>query len=487
MALRDISTRRTKIICTIGPAVDSKEALQRLARNGMNIARLNFSHGKHSDFERIISDLRSIELELGRPIGILADIQGPKFRVGKIKGRAIDLVAGEEVWITTESIEGGEVEGRILIPTHYKDFVKDVAPGAKVLLDDGWISLQIEEKKGNLLKGTVINGGRLQENKGINVPETSFSTPSITEKDYDDILFSLEHALDFIALSFVRTAQEIRHLKNFIESRGKKALVIAKIEKREALLNLDAIIDASDGILIARGDLAVEIGNERVPVLQKKIVRRCNVRGKSVIIATQMLMSMVDNPRPSRAEASDVANAIVDGTDALMLSNETAVGKYPVESVQMMEKIIREMEHEAPSTPPVLYNEWQLIEAKQDAMALLQSAVRLAAVVRARMIVVVTQSGSSALLVSKCRPRNPVLAITGDPETYHQLAIKWGVEALHMKDMENLVSQTALFAEIGQRLLALNLCVSRDKIIITAGLPHLTRGSTNTIKIHEIS
>ena len=286
-------------------------------------------------------------------------------------------------------------------------------------------------------------------------------------------------------MSFVRTAQEVRHLKKFIESRGKRIQVISKIEKRDALTNLDSIIDASDGILVARGDLAVEVGNERVPVLQKKIVRKTNLRGKSVIIATQMLMSMVDNPRPSRAEASDVANAIIDGTDAVMLSNETAVGKYPIEAVRMMARIAEEMEHE-PTVQPVLYNEWQLPAGSQLAIALLQSAVRLAAIVKARMIVVITQSGQSALLVSKCRPSNDVYAITASPETYRQFSLKWGVDGLLMEDMESLMSQTAVFEAIGQRLLALNLVQTGDKIIITAGLPRLAHGSTNTIKVHQI-
>lgn len=478
--------RRSKIVCTIGPAVRAKERLLELARNGMNVARLNFSHGQHSEFVQIISDIRAVEKELGKPIGIMSDVQGPKLRVGHLKNKQVEIKTGSEVWITTEAIEGGvQNDGKIVVPTSYKDFVKDVDPGHSVLLDDGLLGLSVLAREGNRLRCKVVNGGLLKENKGINVPEASFSAPSITEKDYDDILFSLEQGVDFIALSFVRSAQEVRHLKRFIESRGKRTQVLAKIEKRDALTNLDAIIDASDGILVARGDLAVEVGNERVPVLQKKIIRKCNVRGKSVIIATQMLMSMVDNPRPTRAEASDVANAIVDNTDALMLSNETAVGQYPMEAVSMMGRIVEEMEEE-PTSQAILYNEWELPESGQLAVALLQSAVRLAAIVKAKRIVVITQSGQSALLVSKCRPRNAVVAITGSMETYRQLSLKWGVDALFMEDMEELISQTAVFEAIGQRLLALNLCGSGDKIVITAGLPKLAHGSTNTIKVHQI-
>ncbi len=477
--------RRTKIVATIGPAVESRDMLEKLAREGMDVVRLNFSHGNHSEFSRIISDLRDIEKKLGKPLGIMADIQGPKIRVGKLQGGEIEIKAGTEIIITAEPIVGGLQNGKIIIPTGYKDFVKDVAPGNTILLDDGLLSVKAVERTKEGLRCTVIDGGFLKQNKGINVPEAPFSARSITEKDYDDILFCVERGVDFIALSFVRTAQEIRHLKGFIESRGKRIQVLAKIEKKDALVNLEEIIDASDGILVARGDLAVEVGNERVPVLQKKIIRKCNLRGKTVIIATQMLMSMVDNPRPTRAEASDVANAIVDGTDALMLSNETAVGKFPLESVRMMTRIVEEMEAE-PTQQAILYNEWQLPQEGQLAVALLQSSVRLASIVKAKLMVVITQSGQAALLVSKCRPNSRVIAITGSVETYRQLSVKWGVEAILMEDMDQLISSTAVFEAIGQRLLGLNLCSTGDKIVITAGLPRLAHGSTNTIKVHQI-
>lgn len=477
--------RRTKIVCTVGPAVQTREMLEKLAREGMDVVRLNFSHGNHGEFSRIISELRDIEKQIGKPLGIMADIQGPKIRIGKIQNGEIELKVGTDVIITSDPIVGGIHNGKMIVPTGYKDFVKDVSAGHTVLLDDGLLAVKAVEKVKEGLRCTVINGGMLKQNKGINVPEAPFSARSITEKDYDDILFCVERGVDYIALSFVRTAQEIRHLKGFIESRAKRIQVLAKVEKKDALLHLEEIIDASDGILVARGDLAVEVGNERVPVLQKKIVRKCNLRGKTVIIATQMLMSMVDNPRPTRAEASDVANAIVDGTDALMLSNETAVGKYPIESVRMMTRIVEEMEAE-PTPQLILYNEWQLSPSGQLAIALLQSAVRLASIVKARLIVVITQSGQSALLVSKCRPNNRVIAITGSADTYHQLSLKWGVEAILMEDMEELISSTAVFEAIGQRLLALNLCGTGDKIVITAGLPRLAHGSTNTIKVHQI-
>lgn len=477
--------RKTRIVCTIGPAVSSPHMLEQLVQNGMDVARLNFSHGVHADFVATISALRELEKKYQRPVGIMADIQGPKLRVGKLENGSVDLKSDSEVWITTEPIVGGVKDGKTIVPVGYRDFVKDVGPGATVLFDDGLLALKVEDRVQNRLRCSVVNGGKLSDNKGINVPEVSFSAQAITEKDYDDILFCLEQGVDFLAMSFVRSAQEVRHLKSFIESRKKRIQVLAKIEMKEALKALDEIIDASDGILVARGDLAVEVGNERVPVLQKKIIRRCNLRGKTVIIATQMLLSMIDNPRPTRAEASDVANAIVDGTDAMMLSNETTVGKYPIEAVRMMGKIIMEMESETVGQA-ILYNEWQLSPSGQMGIALLQSAVRLASIVKARLIAVVSQSGQSALLVSKCRPNNRVIAITGSVETYRHLSLKWGVEALLMEGMDSLIAQTAVFDAVGQKLLALNLCGTGDKIVITAGLPNLAHGSTNTIKIHQI-
>ncbi len=478
-------TRKTKIVSTVGPAVQSKEWLEKLARAGTNVFRLNFSHGNHPEFSRIISDIREIESRLGRPLGIMADVQGPKIRIGRIENDRVELKKGEEVYITAEPVIGKRVDGELILPTGYKDFVKDISPGFTVLLDDGLMSLKALERTKKGLKCVVIDGGFLSSNKGINVPEASFSANAITDKDYEDILFCIERGVEYIAMSFVRTAQEVRHLKKFIESRDKRIQVIAKIEKKDALANLESIIDASDGILVARGDLAVEVGNERVPILQKKIVRKSNIRGKTVIIATQMLMSMVDNPRPSRAEASDVANAIMDGTDAVMLSNETAVGKYPVEAISMMTKITEEMEAE-PQQQPVLFDEWELPDQGQEYIAVLQSAVRLASIVKAKLIIVVTQSGHSAMLVSKCRPNTRVLAVTSSIDTYRQLALKWGIEGLVMEDMESLISQTAVFEAIGQRLLALKLVGSGDKIVITAGLPRLAHGSTNTIKVHQI-
>lgn len=478
-------SRRTKIVCTIGPSVSDPQMLRKLVESGMDVARLNFSHGSHAEFSVIIKSLRSLELELGRPVGIMADIQGPKMRVGKLHSGQLDLKPGSEVMIISDQ-NGNQISSKLpIIPASYKEFCKDVGPGNTILLDDGLIEIRVIERTDQGLRAEVVNGGILKENKGINVPDVAFSAHSITEKDYSDILFCVKEGVDFIALSFVRTDQEVRHLKNFIESRGKRIQVISKIEKREALNHLEEIINASDGILIARGDLAVEVGNERVPVLQKQIVRECNLHAKTVIIATQMLMSMVSNPRPSRAEASDVANAIVDGTDAVMLSNETAVGQYPIQSLEMMNRIVLEMEQEI-GISPIPYNEWKLGYESHLAMAILQTAVRLATVLQAKYIVVVTESGNSGNLVSKCRPKNKILAITGSERAARQLALRWGVDVILMEDMEGLIARTAVFEAIGQRLLALNVCGSGDKIVITAGLPALAHGSTNTIKVQNI-
>ncbi|MBY0370075.1 pyruvate kinase, partial [bacterium] len=419
----------------------------------------------------------------GKPIGILADLQGPKIRVAKVPGGGMEIKAGQEVWMEFEP-QSLTKDGRAVIPVGYKEFVNDVAPGNTVLLDDGLMELRARDREGTALLCEVVIGGLLKDNKGINVPEASFSAPAITDKDYSDVLFCLEQGVDFIAMSFVRTPQEVRHLKSFVESRGKKCKLIAKIEKRDALVNLEAIIDAADGILVARGDLAVEVGNEKVPVWQKRMVRKCNLRGKTSIIATQMLMSMVDNPRPSRAEASDVANAIVEGADAVMLSNETAVGKYPMEAVGMMVRIIEQME-EQPYDQPILWNEWELPPEGQMAVGLLQSAVRLGAILHTKVIAVLTESGQSALLISKCRPWTQVVALTSSMETYHQLSLKWGVEAVFLPEQGEM-TQTAVFDAVGHKLRALKLCSTGDKIVITAGLPRLAHGSTNTIKIHQV-
>ncbi len=480
-----MTKRRTKMVCTIGPSVSSPEMLEKLVREGMDVARLNFSHGNHEDFRRIIQEIRELEKKFRKPIGILGDVQGPKIRVGKLKGGELLLKEGDTVWIITDNAEGGLIGNDTIIPTTYKDFSKDVGVGTTVLFDDGLLEVLVVEKVKERLKCEVIIGGILRNHKGINVPEVTFSVHAITEKDYADILFCVNAKVDFIALSFVRSAQEVRHLKSFLDSRNSSIQVISKIEMREAEACLEEIIDTSDGILVARGDLAVEIGSPRVPVLQKKIVRRCNLKGKPVIIATQMLMSMVDSPRPTRAEASDVANAIVDGADAIMLSNETAMGRYPLEAVQMMNRIVLEMEAE-PRPQAILYNEWELSAAGQSEVALLQSAVRLASILKARAIVVVTRSGASSLLISKCRPDNPVYAVTGNLNVYRQFSLKWGVYGLWMEDLEELLSHTTVFDAIGHRLLAMSLVNSGDTVVITAGLPGLVQGSANAIKIHKI-
>lgn len=478
--------RRAKIIATIGPAVAGREKLFQLAKAGMDLARLNFSYGDHESFSRIIADLREVESELGRPIGIMGDIRGPKLRVGKLESGRVILRHGTEVCVATEK-SGGKKEGTIVIPVDYPPFFHDVAVGNVILFDDGLISIKVTKKGKGELWCQVIDGGVLNENKGVNVPEAKLSGPSVTDKDRVDASFCVDMGIDFIAMSFVREASDIESLRSFLSSRSSRMPILAKIEKREALNRLDEIIDASDGVLVARGDLAVEVGNERVPILQKKLIRKSNLRAKPVIVATQMLMSMVENPRPTRAEASDVANAILDGADALLLSNETTIGKYPEDAVKIMSRIMEQAERETDYRQPILFDEWELPEeGDPKAMALLQGAVRLASIVKAKLIVVLTQSGNSALLVSACRPVSRVVAVTGSRETFRKLALPWGIEPLLMEDMAGLMPQTTVFEAIGQRLRALNLCRSGDTIVITAGLPRLAHGSTNTIKVQQV-
>lgn len=476
--------RRTKIIATLGPVSQTKEMLRRLVDEGVNVIRLNFSHGSHPEFAQQIANIRECEAAVGRPVAIMGDIQGPKMRVGKLAGNELVLVNDAECFVTAEPVEGGDKGGKIIIPVGYRDFVKDVSVGHTVLLDDGLIALRVIERLPTELRCRVINGGLLKPNKGINVPEAGFSARSITDKDYADILFCMEQGVDYIALSFVRTAQEVRHLKTFIESRGKNILVLAKIEKRDALTNLDEIIDASDGILVARGDLAVEIGNERVPVVQKKIVRKCNLRGKVVIIATQMLMSMVDNPRPTRAEASDVANAIVDGTDALMLSNETAVGKYPVETVRRMAAIARTTEETlypfgkrvrdavAPGAPgSTARGDFACVAAHLAASA--THEIDVAA------IVCLTRTGRTAMLLSDERPRAPIVALTADPSVQRWLALYWGVSP-HLTD--TLPDLPRLLTWATAALPAAGLAEPGDTVVSVLG-GDTAPGATHSVRI----
>ena len=417
---------RTKIVCTIGPASREPAQLAQLARAGMDVARLNFSHGDHASHAETISRIREAAGQVGKPIAILADLQGPKLRVGIMPPEGVPLSNGERLVITTDDIVGGP--GRV--PAQYDLLPQVVQPGDRILIDDGLLEVVVREIQGGDIVTEVVTGGVLQSNKGLNLPRAALSIPAITEKDRDDLAFAIEQGLDWIALSFVRTADEVWDLKGYIRQLsafGRQTPVISKIEKPEAINNIDEIIAASDGVMVARGDLGIELAPEAVPMLQKMIIARCNATGKPVITATQMLDSMIRNPRPTRAEASDVANAILDGSDAIMLSGETASGKYPLQAVQTMVRIAQEVER---SQADGGHKQVAAKAGRTFSEAVSHASVETAIDLSAAAIVTPTVSGSTARTISRFRPPCPVVAVTPSPFAQRELVLFWGVYPL---------------------------------------------------------
>lgn len=467
---------RTKIVATIGPASNSPAILPKLIEAGMNVARLNFSHGNYETHAEVIRTLRSLSRSMNRPIGILLDLQGPKIRVGKLEnGQPIRLDPHQPFSITSRPIVGSTE----IVSTTYKQLPLDVEKGDTILLDDGLIRLEVASKTEDTVLCRVINGGFLKENKGINLPGVHVSAPSLTEKDKQDVNFGIKNGVDYFALSFVRKADDLLQIKAIIQAQGANIPVIAKIEKQEALDDLDAIIEAADGIMVARGDLGVEMQPELVPTIQKQIIKSAVLKNKPVITATQMLETMTVNPIPTRAEASDVANAILDGTDAVMLSAETASGNYPVQAVQMMVKIVREAE----KSPFMKYNiHYEKDDRDIIAHAVAQSAANLFHETDAKCLVVFSQSGKTAKQVSKQRPSGPVYAFTSRKETYHRLCLVWGVVPMFIakiKDAGKLI-------EASENLLIDKLALARDDLIVLVIGMGLKEGSTNIIKIHRV-
>lgn len=466
--------RRTKIVATLGPASNTPEMLERLLDAGVNLFRLNFSHGSLEDKSSLINTIRAVSARLGKEVGILADLQGPKIRTGKMAGEGMVLHKGQEVVITTADILGADG----LIPTIYTELPRDVTRGARILLDDGLLELKVLAIEGEEVRCLVVNGGLLKNNKGINLPGVKVSAPSLTEKDLADLDFCLWVDVDYIALSFVRTHEDVEQIKRIIYSAGKDIPVVAKIEKPEALRNFNKILKVTDAVMVARGDLGVEIEAEKVPLIQKKIIQACNRAGKPVITATQMLESMITNPRPTRAETSDVANAIIDGTDAVMLSGETASGSHPVAAVETMARIALDVEtagYGSRSNAPVLMT-------PSIAQAVGEAACRAATSLKAKAIAVFTQSGSTAALISRFRPAIPIVAFTNAVEIQRKLSIYWGVRTRPIQMLESMEQQIAL-AE--QSLLAAGLRKG-DIVVIIMGTPIEARGSTNLMKIHKL-
>ena len=475
--------RRTKIVCTIGPATSSEERLEQLMRAGMNVARLNFSHGTQRENALVIERIRTISARLGCAIAILQDLQGPKIRTGTLEGgQPVLLVDGARVTITTRDVEGNAET----ISTTYKQLPQDVKEGDRILLDDGLLELRVLGFDATEVECLVVHGGPLKEHKGINLPGVAVSAPALTEKDRDDLKFGVSQGVDYVALSFVRRPEDVLEARALIrqlqvEKVGERAQVsiplIAKLEKPEAVARLDEILDVVDGVMVARGDLGVEMPPEKVPLIQKRIIAACNDRGLPVITATQMLESMITHPRPTRAEASDVANAIFDGTDALMLSAETATGSYPIEAVQMMVRIAQETEADPRSArqPQCQY--------LTPAHAVSHAARALAEEASVQAIVVFTRSGASAHLISTDRPRTPILAYTPSEYVYRQLALWWGVWPYRIEMQE---TTEELIARVDQRLQDDEL-ISRGKhVVIMGGLPIASQARTNFVKLQRV-
>ena len=474
--------KKTKIICTMGPNEDNREIMVELAKNGMDIARFNFSHGSHEEQKTRLDQLKSVRDELGLPIAALLDTKGPEIRTGMLKDeKKVTLVEGQEYTLTTRQIVGDENIGHI----NYAGLPEDVAAGNKILIDDGLIELLVTSVEGTEIHCTVVNGGELGQRKGVNVPKVKVKLPALTEKDKEDIWFGIEQGFDFIAASFVRNADAIVEIKQMLEVAGSNIKVIAKIENEEGIENLDAIIEASDGIMVARGDMGVEIPAEQVPFIQKTIIRKCNEACKPVITATQMLDSMIRNPRPTRAEVADVANAIYDGTDAIMLSGETAAGKYPIDALKMMADI-------AEMTEPHLDYKVFIEHRSMDGREKISSAVALATVrtaknLKANAIVTPTMSGNTARLISNFRPKVPIYAITPNSTIQHKLQLIWGVTPLkgYQRDTTDHIMSQAMNVVRSRHLIH-----KGDLVVFTAGDPatNMTNGRgavTNMMHVIE--
>lgn len=469
-------TIRTKIVATIGPASNDPEMLEKLVTAGVNVARLNCSHGNYQTHSEAIRNIRSVSRRLNRPVAILLDLQGPKIRVGSLEnGEPIHLKRNAPLAITVNPMLGTLQ----MISTTYQNLPLDVQPGDTILLDDGLIRLQVESKTRDTVHCKVINGGLLKEKKGINLPGVNVSAPSLTDKDIRDVTFGIKNGVDYLALSFVRTAEDLGTIKAILQRQGAAIPVIAKIEKPEAVQNLAAILDAADGIMVARGDLGVEMQPELVPIIQKNIIAAAVLKNKPVITATQMLETMCVNPIPTRAEASDVANAIFDGTDAVMLSAETASGKYPLKAVRIMAKIAEQAErssflkvnihHESDPVDPITH-------------AVAQSAVNILQEVDARCIIAFSVSGSTSKQISKQRPSKPVYAFSSRMDTYNRLSLLWGITPMFIANIEN----AGRLVEASERLLlAKNAIQKGDLVVLVIGMG-LKAGSTNMIKLHRV-
>ncbi|MFZ6050724.1 pyruvate kinase [Halocola ammonii] len=468
--------KRTKIVATIGPASSDKGVLKEMIQEGLNVVRLNFSHGLHEEYQRVISDVRKLDEELGTHTAILADLQGPKLRVGDMKDDGVDIKPGSEIVITTKELVGDEKR----VSTTYKQFPKDVKPGEQVLLDDGKLELEVLSTNGKdevTLK--VIYGGVLSSNKGINLPNTKISLPCLTKKDLKDLDFALDQNVDWIGLSFVRSARDIIELKHIIREKEKDSKVVAKIEKPEAIDDINDIIKETDALMVARGDLGVEIPMQNVPLIQKMLIKKCIKNGKPVIVATQMMESMITNIRPTRAEVNDVANAVMDGSDAVMLSAETSVGKYPVQVIKAMVNIVQEVEN----FESIYYHETAPAESREERFisdSICYNACRLAKRVDAKAIITMTHSGYTGIKVSSQRPKSHIFVFTGNKKILSMMSLVWGVRAIYY---DKMVSTDHTIADIKYILKKKGHIEEGDLIINIASMPISEMGMSNMVKL----
>jgi pyruvate kinase len=470
-----LADRRVKIVATMGPATQTEDALQKCIRAGMNVARLNFSHGSHEDHQKRIEILRRLSREMKAPVTILQDLQGPKIRVGKFKNGSIDIKEGEAVLITTREVIGEAG----LIPSDFKSLHLSCKPGTKILLDDGLLELRVDSVQGQDINATVVYGGILKDRKGMNVPGASLAVECMSEKDLADLEFGLKNEVDYVALSFVRQGRDIRKLRELIQKKNSSAKIVAKIEMLEALENLEEIVRLSDVVMVARGDLAIEVGQSVLPGIQKQIITLCNKLGKPVITATQMLDSMVENPRPTRAEITDVANAVLDGSDACMLSAETASGKYPFKCIRTMHEIICEVER--------MEKNYYHISLESDllstAASIAASACVCALKLNAAAIVCLTTTGLTANIIAGYRPKSRLIAVTNDLTVLNKLELVWGLQTLNIQNYKN--SEDVL-TQVEQILIEYGLAKTGDKIILTYGYPVREGVKTNALQVYNL-
>ncbi len=475
---------KTKIVCTLGPSSNSEEMIEKMLTCGMNVARLNFSHGTHEEHKKVIDRIKKVRDKLRLPCAIMLDTKGPEIRLGKFKDGTAELETGSDFTIMCGETDNTTFRGdSTRASVSYNNLYKQVATGTKILFNDGAIELSVNMADEGEIHCTVIAGGTIKDGKGVNVPGVHLDMPHLSEKDKSDLIFGIENDVDFIAASFMRTGDDIIGMRKFVDYNGGHDIkIISKIENLEGIENFDEILKYSDGIMVARGDMGVEVDFERLPGLQKKFIKKCYQAGKMVITATQMLESMIQNPTPTRAEISDVANAVFDGTSAVMLSGETAIGKYPLRAVKAMAKIAEQAEFDAFAAG--VYESMSYdIDYTDVTNALCDAACTTAADMNAKAIITLTTSGRSARRMSKFRPTQPIVAATPEKKTYHQLALSWGVYpvlALRQDSLEKLFRHAVDCAK------ELNLVNAGDYVVISAGVPVLTPGNTNILKVQKV-